>query len=206
MSLQRAIIAQFGRPSGLFGGLAGLIMANRSSNRRRNAWTVELVKIKPGERLLEIGCGPGLAIEAALAKGAGHILALDHSATMIRQATRRCREAASDGRVAFRLGSLEALGPDDGPFDAAWMINVAAFLPNRPEAFAAIRRALRPGGRLAVTHQPRQPGAQAKDTAAFAAKLRADMAAAGFGEIEEHTLPLVPAPAVCVIGVAPTGR
>lgn len=197
------ILAQFRRPSGPLGMLAGFIMANRASNRRRNAWTVEMLAPGAGERMLELGCGPGLAVRAALDRGARFVLAFDHSPEMIRQAGLRCRDDVAAGRAAFRLGSLDRLRPEDGPFDAALMVNVAQFLPNRAEAFARIARALRPGGRLAVTHQPRQPGATAADAGAFAAKIRQDLSDAGFGDIAEHTLPLKPVPAVCVVGVVP---
>jgi ubiquinone/menaquinone biosynthesis C-methylase UbiE len=203
MALRQAIFAQFGRPAGLLGRLAGFIMANRSSNRQRNAWTVELLAIKPGERLFELGCGPGLAIKAALDRGAGYVLALDHSQEMIREARQRCRQEERDGRAEFRTGGLGLLRPEDGRFDGAWMVNVAQFLPSRAEAFATIARALRPGGRLAVTHQPRPAGAQAVDAEKFAAMVKEEMSAAGFRDIAQHTLPLAPAPAVCVVGFIP---
>jgi len=122
---------------------------------------------------------------------------------MIREARQRCRKEESEGRAEFRPGGLELLRPEDGPFDGAWMVNVAQFLPSRAEAFATIGRALRPGGRLAVTHQPRPAGAQAIDAEKFAAKVREEMSSAGFRDISQHTLPLVPAPAVCVIGFIP---
>ncbi len=194
MTLTQFIVGQFRRPAGPLGRVVGFILANRPSNRKRNAWTIELLGLEPGERVLELGCGPGVAIELALAKGA-RVLALDHSAVMVREARRRC-----GARAELRLGGIEALTPADGPFDAAFMINVAQFLPDRAAAFAAIARALRPDGRLAVTHQPRHRGASAADAERFAATLRADMAAAGFRTTAVHTLPLAPVPAVSVIG------
>jgi hypothetical protein len=54
--------AQFGRPTGLPGRMAGWVMAYRSSNRRRNAWAVSLLDVQRDDRLLEIGFGPGIAI------------------------------------------------------------------------------------------------------------------------------------------------
>ena len=57
-----AVRAQFGRPTGLWGIAAGLLMAHRTSNRRRNAWAVSLLDVRPEDRVLEIGFGPGLAI------------------------------------------------------------------------------------------------------------------------------------------------
>ena len=51
---------------GLLGQLAGQVMANRSSNIERNRWMLELMRLKPRDRILEIGYGPGLALEGAL--------------------------------------------------------------------------------------------------------------------------------------------
>jgi hypothetical protein len=53
--LHRYLIKQFGRPSGFVGRLAGWSMARRPSNRQRNQWTVDLLRLTPGDRVLEIG-------------------------------------------------------------------------------------------------------------------------------------------------------
>lgn len=205
MSLQSTLVAQFRRPSGPLGLLAGVVMAHRPSNRRRNAWTIELLGLEGGETGLELGCGPGLGVEAALLAGAAHVLALDHSAEMIRQASLRNRGAMRAGRADFRVGGLETLADDDRPVDAAWMANVAQFLPDRVGAFRRIANCLKVDGRLAVTHQPRHRGATAVDAERFAANIASDMTTAGFARTERHTLPLLPVPAVCVIGSSAEG-
>jgi hypothetical protein len=65
MNLTKEIIGQFKKPHGMLGVLAGAIMANRHSNIERNEWTLEQLTLKPSDRLLEIGFGPGIAIEKA---------------------------------------------------------------------------------------------------------------------------------------------
>ena len=55
------IYSQFGRPRGIVGRLVGMILAYE--NRERNEWAVGLLDLKPDDRVLEIGFGPGLAIE-----------------------------------------------------------------------------------------------------------------------------------------------
>ena len=57
------LAGQFGNPHGPLGRLAGRIMATRGSNIERNRWTVDLLELKPHHRVLEVGYGPGLAIE-----------------------------------------------------------------------------------------------------------------------------------------------
>ncbi len=67
---------QAGRPRGWLGRAIGWIMA--AYNRPENLWTVELATPRPGEALLEVGCGPGLALMAAAGRGA-RCVGLDHS-------------------------------------------------------------------------------------------------------------------------------
>jgi ubiquinone/menaquinone biosynthesis C-methylase UbiE len=82
--------AQFGRPIGFPGRIAGWVMAHRSSNRRRNAWAVSLLDVQRDDRVLEIGFGPGLAIrELARLASDGYVCGLDHSEVMLRQAAMR---------------------------------------------------------------------------------------------------------------------
>ncbi len=202
MGLKPALIAQFRRPRGRLGALAGLIMAHRPSNRRRNAWAVELLAPAPGAQLLEIGVGPGLALERMLAAGATRVLGLDHSEVMLDQAARRCAAALADGRLELRLGGPEALRPDDPPFDGALMVNVVRFLPDRPAAFARLRAAIARGGRLVIVHQPRaeRDGRAAAD--AMEAALAAELPAAGFAAVETHRLDGLGAPVVGVVAAA----
>jgi hypothetical protein len=62
-SLGAHVRAQFGLPHGFWGPLVGWIMAVRSSNRRRIVWAVSLLDVQRRDRVLEIGFGPGIAIE-----------------------------------------------------------------------------------------------------------------------------------------------
>lgn len=78
----------------------------------------------------------------------------------------------------------------------------AQFLPDRVAAFRRIAGQLKPNGRLAVTHQPRHRGASAADAERFAGTIASEMSEAGFVRSEKHCLPLVPVPAICIIGSA----
>src|SRR5688500_7109770 len=98
--LIRRLVRQFHQPTGLGGRLAGRVMGHRPSNVERNRWAVELLDVQPNERVLEIGCGPGVAI-AALASRVpeGLVVAVDHSEVMISQTRRRNTAAVDAGRV-----------------------------------------------------------------------------------------------------------
>ena len=51
-SLRTGLVSQFGHPRGIAGRLAGWVMAHRPSNRRRHAWTVDLLDLQPGRKRL----------------------------------------------------------------------------------------------------------------------------------------------------------
>lgn len=57
--MNRFLMNLFGQPNGLLGKIGGKIMA--ASNQQINQWTVSLLDVKPSDRVLEIGFGPGVA-------------------------------------------------------------------------------------------------------------------------------------------------
>ena len=201
MSLRKTIVGQFKNPHGWLGSIAGWIMANRRSNRQRNLWTVDLLQLKPDDRIIEIGCGPGLALEACLAQAAaGEGVGLDHSRTMLDQARVRNAGASSDGRLQLRLESLDELPPGLGPFDKLYSANVVQFLPDRAAAFRKIHALLKPNGIAATTYMPRSKNPSRAEALAMADEIEGHMKVAGFVGIRIEELPLRPVPAVCIIG------
>src|SRR5215204_6704441 len=141
--------AQFGRPTGIPVRIAGGIMAHRASNRRRNAWAVALLDVQRGDRVLEIGFGPGIAIKELSARAPeGFVCGLDHSTVMVQQAARRNAEAVRRGQVDLRLGSVDELPDADAPFDKVLTVNVTPFWDRPVELLENLRRALRMGGRI----------------------------------------------------------
>jgi len=199
MSLKSYIVGQFRKPTGLLGALAGRIMANRPSNRQRNAATVALMDLVSDSRVLEIGCGPGLALElcTGIVTG-GRIVGLDHSATMIRQAEKRIKKAGHRGRVEFFLGGAERLAQWTDAFDRVYSLNVVQFIADKPALFAAIRAALAPGGRVFTTYQPRVSNDPTAASAEMALRLEAVLNEAGFVGIERHDIAVEGEPAFCI--------
>ncbi len=198
MSARHAIVAQFRHPKGALGRAAGWIMAHRPSNRARNLWTVDLLDLGPRDRALEIGCGPGIGLEAcARALDGGSVLGLDHSETMVAQARKRL--AGVEG-VAVRLGGLDALVELPGSFDKIFSVNVIQFVAEKARAFADMAAVASPGGLVAATHMPRHRKPTRQDAMDMAQAIRNAMEAAGLGAIETRELPLSPVPAICVMG------
>jgi SAM-dependent methyltransferase len=201
--LALAIRSQFMRPRGFVGWLVGWEMALRSSNRQRNVWAVGLLAVEPSDRVLEIGFGPGIAIrELSRRATQGLVCGVDHSAVMVRQATRRNAAAVRARRVDLRLGAAEQLPTFTEPFDKVLAVNNMGMWHAPDEGLQALHRRMRPGGRIAIVSQPRCPGATAETTVAAGRAIAARLTAAGFTRIRSDTLALTP-PVVCVIGEVP---
>src|SRR5258705_6239497 len=106
MGLVDAMYGQLHKPTGLLGRVAGWTLAHRPSNIERNRWTVDLLQVREDDHVLEIGFGPGLAIErVARLAPRGRVVGIDHSALMVEQASRRHRSAIDAGIVSVRQGS-----------------------------------------------------------------------------------------------------
>jgi SAM-dependent methyltransferase len=201
--LIRAVMTQFVRPHGFAGRLAGWEMALRPSNRKRNRWAVALLDVQPHDHILEIGFGPGLAIrELARRATDGFVLGIDHSEVMVREATVRNRAAVEQGRVDLRLGSALDLRDFRELFDKALAVNNFGMWPEPAARLTELRRALRPGGRVAIVSQPRCPGATAETTRRVGEETAERLRDAGFISIHRETLNLRP-PVACVLAEAP---
>jgi SAM-dependent methyltransferase len=200
-----AVRAQFGRPTGLGGWAAGLLMAHRPSNRRRNAWAVSLLDVQRDDRVLELGFGPGLAIrELGRIAAEGYVCGIDHSELMVRWARRRNADGIRRGVVDLRLGSFDELPAFDAPFDKILAVNTMVFGSEPVARLAELRRLLRSGGLIAVAHQPRGPRASDEISAAKGREMAAALTLAGFSEVWLETMALKPA-VVCALGVNGAG-
>ena len=196
-----AVRAQFGRPTGFWGHAAGVVMAHRASNRWRNEWAVSLLGVRPKDRVLEIGFGPGIAIrELGRLAREGYVCGIDHSELMLQRAKRLNAEGLGRGVVDLRLGSVEDLPAFDEPFDKILAVNATLFWSEPLARLEELRRLLRKGGLIAVAHQPRGPGAGDEASAAWGREMGAALARAGFSEVRLETMALKPA-VVCTLGV-----
>ncbi|TDD42234.1 methyltransferase domain-containing protein [Nonomuraea terrae] len=201
MDIRRILVTQFGHPRGAAGRVVGWVLAHRPSNRRRIVWAAGLLGVRPGDRVLEIGFGPGIAVAELSRRVAdsGHVYGIDRSAVMLRQASRRNAAAIRAGRVTLSLGAVERLPPAlAGPFDAVLAVNSLGFWTAPAERLADLRGRLAPGGRIALVSQPRAKGATRETSLAAARTLGDLLVAAGFTRTRIELLDLDP-PAACVL-------
>jgi demethylmenaquinone methyltransferase/2-methoxy-6-polyprenyl-1,4-benzoquinol methylase/phosphoethanolamine N-methyltransferase len=113
---------------------------------------IEAAGLRPGDRVLDVGCGTGtLAIAAAEVVGSeGRVEGIDPSPEMIERA--RAKAVAGGSPVKFHVAAIEALPFADDSFDAVLSSLMFHHLTERlqREGLAELRRVLAPGGRLTI--------------------------------------------------------
>ena len=127
----------------------------------RIRWAVETLAVRPGDRVLEIGCGSGVAASLVCDRlDEGRMLAIDRSATQIERARRRNHAHLASGRLGLETADIADLDMEDGGrFDKVFAINVNVFwLGPATKELSRVRRALAPDGRLFLFYEP--PGAE----------------------------------------------
>jgi arsenite methyltransferase len=116
---------------------------------RRRRIVREALGASAGERVLDVGCGPGFyCLELLEDVGpSGSVVGVDGSAAMLALAARRC---AGHENVELREGDVAALPVEDASFDAALSVQVQEYIGDVAAALAELYRVLRPEGRALV--------------------------------------------------------
>ena len=116
---------------------------------RRRSLVYEALGAQPGERVLDVGCGPGFYSRELLDQVGpeGSVTGVDQSPQMLAVARRRCE---GFGNVSFEVGGATALPVESGGFDRALSVQVLEYVADVPRALAEMHRALRPGGRVVI--------------------------------------------------------
>jgi cyclopropane fatty-acyl-phospholipid synthase-like methyltransferase len=163
----------------------------------RVRWAVDTLDVRPGDRMLEIGCGPGLAAKLICERLVdGRMLAIDRSPIQIQRARRRNEGCLASGRLSLEAIEVAALETGEARFDKVFAINVNVFwLGPATKELAAVRRALAPRGRLFLFYEPQSAERARQAVERVTTRLRAE----GFKgpEVLAPTLTLV----CCVSGV-----
>jgi SAM-dependent methyltransferase len=184
--LRRRISDQLSRPTGRAGRVVAALM-NRG-NRDLNARAIDLLDVRAGARVLDLGFGGGLTFVPLLERSAT-VVGVDRAQDMVDAA--RARHGA-DGRISVHVGELQALPLEDAAVDRVLTVNTVYFWPDLSPALAELRRVLAPGGRVVIGIRDGSVMEQV-DRAVFtvrpAAEIAAALTSAGFAGAEIHSAP-----------------
>jgi hypothetical protein len=112
--------------------------------------SLELIALRPRERLLDVGSGAGSSAMVAAAEFGSIVAGLDFGAAAVRGAQEAADAAGLCDRVGFVVGEAGSLPFADGEFDAVLCECSLSTFPDKRRAVAEMRRVLRPGGRVVI--------------------------------------------------------
>lgn len=138
------------KPRGAPGVVMGWLMAGL--NAAQNRATVEALDPPAGGSVLEIGFGPGQALEMlATARPLGLIAGVDHSELMVETARRRLSGKRGNAALDLRVGDAAELPFEDERFDLVYAVNAFHLWPAKDDALAEIAGVLKPGGDVVLS-------------------------------------------------------
>ena len=131
----------------------------------------DLTGVGAGDDVVDIGCGPGVALRQARRRGAG-ATGVDPAPPML-----LLGRLVSSRAITYVAGTAEALPLQDGSASVAWSLATAHHWDDVEQGLAEIRRVLRPGGRLLVLEHRVTPAPRATPGTDGAMRGRATFAA-----------------------------
>ena len=118
--------------------------------RLATAAFAEQFGLRPGMRLLDIGCGLGGAARFFAQEYGCRVVGIDLSEEYVNVANVLAQRVGLDDRVSFEAGSALALPLEPGGFDAAYMLHVGMNIEDKSRLFAEVRRILKPSGLFGI--------------------------------------------------------
>jgi ubiquinone/menaquinone biosynthesis C-methylase UbiE len=145
-----------------FSGIGGLAAAVTFSVGRRPAAdvAVQLAGVGRGDDVVDVGCGPGVAVRRAAAAGAASVVGIDPATVMLRvgRILSRLRIGGS-AAVRYLEGTAEALPLPDDSAGVVWSLSTVHHWRDLELGLAEARRVLRTSGRLLAIERHVAPGA-----------------------------------------------
>ena len=145
----KAIAQQLERPTGFFGKIVSKGMDRR--NRKFYQRIIAELDIKKGDKVFEIGYGPGLGVHLIAKSQPGCFIdGIDFSELMVRMATKRNQEFIDKGIVTLKYGDLLTTEVDQEKYDKIFCVNVIYFWKELKPVFDKIYSMLNKGGTFGI--------------------------------------------------------
>ncbi|HEY0627039.1 MAG TPA: class I SAM-dependent methyltransferase [Allosphingosinicella sp.] len=188
--IQRYLAYQFARPRGLAGRWIFGSWLDRV-NQGMNALALDLLRVQPVDRILEVGFGGGALFASILDRNPAEAIGVDPSKQMVARGRRRFRGAIARGRAEISLGPVEKLPVESRLIDKACSLNTIYFWTDPEAGMRELARVIRPGGTLILGFEAPEtlrawPGHRYGFTVYEPAEVVRLAEEAGFGNAEIH--------------------
>ncbi|WP_257140953.1 class I SAM-dependent methyltransferase [Bacillus sp. AFS015802] len=188
---------QFKRPNGILGWFVGKVM--EFDNRKINNWSIKQLSIKNGERILEVGYGPGYCIKRISNRFPDTLVdGVDISETMKETAQSKNHKAIEKGKVRLFVKDITRFELDNVQYDRIFSVNNYPLWNDRKKSLSHLYKMLKKEGTLLITVQPR--GDEETDSRArrYGDEIAQSLQEAGFKDITLSYKHVKPALTVCV--------
>lgn len=148
-----ALGQQLRKPSGLFGRVVSRMMDARNKNFYLRI--ISEMRIQNGDRIYEIGYGPGLGVHMIASNISGcTISGIDFSELMVKMATKRNKRFIEEGRVSLKYGDLITADTSREHYDKIFCVNVIYFWKDLKPVFQKIHSMLSGEGSFCIFMTP----------------------------------------------------
>ena len=142
--------SQARKPTGFIGRYVMTTIFNKG-NADLNSFVKEVLDLKRGDRVLEIGFGPGkLVSEMAEVATEGVVEGIDFSEAMLKQASKVNKRHISNDKVRLQIGECSTLPYENELFDKLCSVNTIYFWKEPEKYFSEMFRVIKPEGKIVI--------------------------------------------------------
>ncbi len=180
----RIVLNQLANPEGFYGEIVASCLSTTFESVNR--WAVDLMQVQPGEAVLEIGFGPGQAIqELARQTQSSRIVGIDSAPLMLQKASALNQAAIQSGQVKLMQADVAHLPDFNQKFDHILAVNSVMYWPQHKlnRILKALKSQMAPGGRIYFVMHRHYGRFERGDFNAHIQELLTHLTKAGFIEV-----------------------